>query len=356
MKKTLVLVLFYFVATCCILLAGERFDIPALCYHQVEPKASGRFSLSIRKFTEQLAYIKKHGYSSINSDQLLEIIKSGKPFPSKKVLISFDDGYKTVYKYAFPIMKKFGFVGVACIYPKFIGGGSAMTWNQIKELAANGWSIECHSFSHANLAKHYGNPDLYRKFLHKEIVESRNIIKKHTGILPKLMVWPYGVYTDTALNVTKEEGYSGALTVDGGANYQGIDPYYIKRQVIYDNDSKTKFLIRFGMGGLKLTNQFPKPGQVLNKLATFSFKIPDIKNYSSKLYKLNVRLSHSRTKFTYNAETKTVNGSVLSNLRPGSYFLDVYLRDEKTGVTSQNGWLFTIKKGKAGKTKTCQKP
>jgi len=102
MKKYYLILLVFILLSSSVVFAGARYNIPGLCYHQVEKKPSGRFSLAASKFTEQLKYMKEHGYSSVNSDELLDIINSGKPFPSKKVIITFDDGYKTVYTQAFP--------------------------------------------------------------------------------------------------------------------------------------------------------------------------------------------------------------------------------------------------------------
>ncbi|MDD3148947.1 MAG: polysaccharide deacetylase family protein [Candidatus Riflebacteria bacterium] len=247
-----------------------RDDIAAFCYHQVEPVASGRFSLSLERFKSQLKYLKDRNYRSLNSDELLEAIAPDAVIGGNKVVITFDDGFRTVYDYAFPAMQEFGFKGIVCIYPAFIGSSKAMTWEQLDQLIKEGWSVECHSMSHSNLVSKYGNPIEEKSFLEHEILTSRKIIETRLGNRVKFMVWPYGVYSDRSIKLAEENGFLGAMTVDGGANYRGMSPWLIKRQVIYSTDDMNKFLIRFGMAALPLSEQYPAPGQVINQLATFS--------------------------------------------------------------------------------------
>ena len=275
--------------------------------------------------------------------QFLIINTLAAEFTSKHI-ISFDDGYKSVYTHAFPIMKKMGFTGIAGIYPQFIGAGKAMTWTQLKDLIKNGWSIECHSYTHSNLAKLYKRPLPQKSFLNKEIVTSRKMLIDKLGIKANFMIWPYGVYTDTTLKLAKETGYKGAMTVDGGSNVYGVSPFFIKRQVIYSTDSMKKFLMRFEMQGFNIIDQYPQPGQVIKSLTKFRCKLPDLASYSPDAFKLSVKVSRSSCKFKFDPSTKMIHGQIAGIKKSGSYFIDVYLRNKKSGITKQNGWLFTIKR------------
>ncbi|NCB38089.1 MAG: polysaccharide deacetylase family protein [Erysipelotrichia bacterium] len=319
-----------------------RTDIAAFCYHQVEPSASGKFSLTLEKFKNQLDYLKKRNYKSLNSEELLAAISTSSATIENQVVITFDDGFKTVYDYAFPAMQEAGFKGIVCVYPSFIGSRLAMTWQQLKELIKAGWSVECHSMSHTNLSSLHEDPAREKAFLQHEIVAARQIIESKLGNRVKLMVWPYGVYTQNTIQTIKDADFAGAMTVDGGANYKGISPYMIKRQVIYNTDDMDKFLMRFGMAALPLTDQHPQPGQVVEQLATFSCKIANLSDYSPEKYVLNAKTTGKKVSFSFDQANRTLTASVASNFAPGNYFIDIYLRDKKTGVTAQNGWLFTV--------------
>jgi len=326
-----------------------RKDIAAFCYHQVEPVARSKFSLDRAKFVEQMEYLKNRGYRSLNSEELLAALDPDGPEVDRAVVITFDDGYKTVYDHAYPVMKSLGLKGIICIYPAFIGSKLAMTWEQMAELIKEGWSVECHSYTHANLSSKYMNPEAEKAFLEKEILTSRDKIERQLGNKVRFMVWPYGVYTDRTLKMVKDAGFAGAMTVDGGANYKGLSPYIVKRQVIYASDDMNKFLIRFGMAGLKVSQHYPEPGQVLPQLATFSCRIDDLADYSPEKYVLNAKATGKKVDFTFDQETRTLNARVGSAFSAGNYFIDIYLRDKRTGVTAQHGWLFSIE-GKLNRT------
>lgn len=321
---------------------AEALSIPALCYHQVRPGAKGQFEMTPEVFREQLAILKAQGYTSLSSDELLARLRSGTESTGRPVVLSFDDGYASVYDYAFPIMKEMGFTGIACIYPQFIGAGSAMTWDQIRELASEGWSIESHAMSHTSLAQHHGTP-LYAKFLEHEIAGSRQLIERQLGMPVKFMVWPYGIYTEEAEKVARNAGYLGAMTVDGGANYPGLDTFRVKRQVVYRSDTREKFLIRLGMASIQVTDQYPRPGEVLTSLASVGCRLPQLADYSPATYVLNAKVTGGVLDFRFDPKTREVQARLKGKLKPGQRFIDIYLRDTRTGVTAQHGWLFTVK-------------
>ncbi|HNW35761.1 MAG TPA: polysaccharide deacetylase family protein, partial [Candidatus Ozemobacteraceae bacterium] len=260
----------------------------------------------------------------------------------KPILITFDDGYSAVYDYAFPLMKEFGFVGIACIYPAFLGSSNALTWDQLREMSDEGWSVESHSMSHTSLAQGFGTP-LYAKMLEHEIAGSRQLIEKQLGAPVRFMVWPYGIYTEQAEQAARNAGYAGAMTVDGGANYPGIDPFRIKRQVVYRSDSREKFLIRLGMTAIEVTDQHPRPGEVLGSLASVSCRLPALADYSPQKYVLNMKVTGGSLDFRFDPATREVWARPKAPLMPGHRFIAIYLRDLQTGVTAQHSWLFTIR-------------
>lgn len=347
MKRTFFALVLMLVLSNCPLHARE--DIAAFCYHQVEPVTANKFSLTLERFRSQLKYLKDRNYRSLNSDELLLAVASSTAAGGNQVVITFDDGYRTVYDYAFPAMQEFGFKGIVCIYPAFIGSSKAMSWEQLDELIKAGWSVECHSMSHSNLAAKYGTPAEEQAFLEHEILASRKIIETRLGNKVKFMVWPYGVYSDRSLKLVRENGFQGAMTVDGGSNYQGMSPWQIKRQVIYSTDDMNKFLIRFEMAALPISEHYPAPGQVVDQLATFSCRIDNLIDYSPEKYVLNAKATGKKVTFSYDNESRTLKADVATPFSPGNYFIDIYLRDRKTGVTAQHGWLFSIA-GQGGKT------
>lgn len=82
-----------------------------LMYHRitvtpesVHPRQSGSF-VSEKMFQRHVDYLMAH-YSIISIEDLVQFVRQGTPLPPHPVLITFDDGYRDVYLYALPILKK----------------------------------------------------------------------------------------------------------------------------------------------------------------------------------------------------------------------------------------------------------
>ena len=217
-----------------------------------------------------------------------------------------------------------------------------MSWSQLKQLQTAGWSIECHSMSHADLAKSFPTAEAKKLFLEREILEPKKQIETHLGTPVQFMVWPYGIYTEEALKVAKEAGYVGAMTVDGGANYPGLDVFQVKRQVVYGEDGLEKFTIRLEMGPIIITETSPRPGEVVSRFSGMHCRIPDLADYSPARYVLNAKVTGGKLEFGFDPQKRELKANLTGSLKRGSHFFDVYLRDRQTGITCQHGWFFTL--------------
>jgi len=320
-------------------------SVTALCYHQVVPTARGLFETSTEDFRRQLQMINRQGFQSVDSAQLLEIL-AGQPSPVEKpVLITFDDGYLSVFTHARPLMKEFGFKGIVCIYPEFIGSGGGMSWDHLRQLASEGWSIESHSMTHADLYKGSRNPATRAAFFEKEIARPKQIIEKQIGKPARLMVWPYGIYTCEAEAFARNCGYLGALTVEGGASYPGLDPFRVKRQIVYRTDSAEKFSVRLAMGGLPLKDPSPAPGEEVSSLSTIRCTLPEPADFSLEKHILSVMVSGAgKVQAVLDPSTRELKATCNKDLKAGQHFIDVYIGAKDGSWTRQHGWLVTIRK------------
>ena len=95
--------------------------IPVLTYHHLlKNEENKRFrhtstTTSDVAFSNQMTYLKQAGYDTISLYQLEAYLKNQINLPGKAIVLTFDDGLKSVYRYAYPVLKDYGFRATAFI-------------------------------------------------------------------------------------------------------------------------------------------------------------------------------------------------------------------------------------------------
>ena len=213
--------------------------IPILCYHRFAPSCDSPLCMPADVFENQMKYLKENGYRVIGPEELLDFLDYRKAVPQKAVMISIDDGYRSVYNVAYPILKKYGFGATLFIYIDYVGVSSkALTWDQLRELKREGFYIGSHSVAHSDLSKQKSNEDgkAYLARLKKEIFRSKEIIDQKLGQDTLIFSYPFGRRNQTVVSLSREAGYKIAVTVDRGGNPFFADPFLIKRDQILKRD------------------------------------------------------------------------------------------------------------------------
>lgn len=230
--------------------------VPVLLYHNFSKTSSGTSTVAEADFESQMKYLKENGFHVISLDQLLNFIDYKEPIPEKSVAITFDDAWGSIYDIAFPVLKKYGFPATFFIYTDFIGGGKAMSWDQIQKLSEEGFDIQCQTKTHRNLTTPKKNESFeeYFKALVMEVDYPNTLIEKKLKKTCKYLAYPYGETNDLIIGILKKQGYRAAFTVERGSNPFFVDKYRIHRSIIhgkYDMDSFKKNLSVFQKNELK---------------------------------------------------------------------------------------------------------
>jgi peptidoglycan/xylan/chitin deacetylase (PgdA/CDA1 family) len=154
-------------------------------------------------------------------------------------MISVDDGYRSVYNVAYPILKKYGFTATLFIYIDYVGVSSqAITWDQLRELKREGFYIGSHSIAHSDLSKQKKGEDskAYLARLKREIFRSKQIIDQELDQDTLIFSYPFGRRNETVVSLSRQAGYKIGVTVDRGSNPFFADPFLIKRDQILKRD------------------------------------------------------------------------------------------------------------------------
>ncbi|MCF8063096.1 MAG: polysaccharide deacetylase family protein [Deltaproteobacteria bacterium] len=213
--------------------------VPILCYHRFGKKKDGPLSVSEAAFARQMAFLADNGYHAIGLGELLDFLNYRRALPKKSVVITIDDGYRSAYDIAYPILRRHGFTAALFVYTDFIGtGAKAMTWQQLGEMKANGFEVGSHTVTHCDLSKKSaGEKDkAYRERVKQELLESKQVLDERLGQDTVALAFPYGNADPEILQLCQSLGYRLGVTVRPGANPFFADPLNLRReQIVADN-------------------------------------------------------------------------------------------------------------------------
>lgn len=193
--------------------------VPVFIYHSVRPYITGEskyqdmYDVTPQLLEEQLKYIRDHGYATITFADVIANFDHGTSLPAKPVILSFDDGWRNEYKYAFPLLKKYGMKGTFFIFTNPIDHQKAhwVTWDEVKEMDAAGMEIGGHTWTHPVLTKITTDAGL-----DKEIARSKKILEDHLGHPIYAFAYPFGAKNDQVIAAVKRAGYVIARTTFSG--------------------------------------------------------------------------------------------------------------------------------------------
>ncbi|MBV9385444.1 MAG: polysaccharide deacetylase family protein [Chroococcidiopsidaceae cyanobacterium CP_BM_ER_R8_30] len=187
--------------------------IPVLMYHDILPKKLVFFDMTPQEFEQQLRSFRERGITPISLEQLVTHLRTGLPLPGKPVLLTFDDGYESAYKYVFPLLKQYGYPAVFSIYTLNVGkntGRDHVTWAQLREMIASPLvTIASHSVTHPMDLR-----ALPTSQLRLEVMESKRILEAQLGIPIQYFTYPSGKYDERVTDLLRQAGYRAALTMN----------------------------------------------------------------------------------------------------------------------------------------------
>ena len=217
--------------------------VPILVYHNLGAQSKGRLVLGADAFAEQMRYLKREGYRVVTLTEFVDWLRLKRQLPRKSVVLTFDDGYHAFREYAYPILKKLGFPATLFVYTDYVGAGrNALSWDELKSLAAEGFDVQAHSKTHADLRRASGETDAqYARRMQAELAEPPRLFERQLGRGVQFLAYPYGRVDDAVLARVREQGYAAAFTVRRESNPSFVRPLEINRSQIYSEMTLEQF-------------------------------------------------------------------------------------------------------------------
>ncbi len=233
MKIIFLLLTFLFIN---ISFANERSGI-VLMYHRFEDQRFPSTSISSKNFQDQITYLKENNFNILPISDLILFFNEDHEIPKKSVFITIDDGYKSFYEHAFPILKKNKIPFSLFLSTKFVSNekkSDFMSWDMIKELSENKGEILNHTHSHPKLLELQIN-EVEEEF---DLAEKKIISK--IGRLQKVVSYPYGESNTQIQELVKKMGYEIGFS-------QHSSPIHLKENKL----ALPRFAINDEFGGMK---------------------------------------------------------------------------------------------------------
>ncbi|MFA6629121.1 MAG: poly-beta-1,6-N-acetyl-D-glucosamine N-deacetylase PgaB [Sulfuricurvum sp.] len=246
-------------------------EFTILSYHEISDKSEtldSTYAVSPSNFEKQMRWLIDNGYHFVRIDDILNYRKHGKPLPEKAVLVTFDDGYQSVYANAFPVLKKYKIPTVIALVGSWlqkedkvdfsghmIARNKFLSQKEIKEMVKSGLvEVGSHSYqSHEGLqgnpqgnmepaittrlwfkdTKSYENEKTYKARVYNDLLENNIFLERYTGQKPRVMVWPYGHYNIESRTIAERLGMPIGLTLDDGSNTR-ITPLWGLRRILVE--------------------------------------------------------------------------------------------------------------------------
>jgi len=211
-------------------------SVPILEYHEANFVPGDIATLKPGQLQQEIEWLHAHGFHTINFGQLYAAMYHGYTLPSQPILLTFDDGYESVYFKVFPLLKKYHYQATLFIIAGFTHDQPnrhkqfpALTVSELQEMQESGLvDIEDHTMYHRNLAS-LGTVDA--KY---EIVGSMRILQNIVHHPMVIFCYPDGGYTSETISLVKNAGYLLAVSQTGGYANLNNGPYTLDRISVLD--------------------------------------------------------------------------------------------------------------------------
>jgi len=203
--------------------AAQNAQVTVLGYHRFVKKVRHPDTeITPEDFEAQMKALKDQGITVISLPDFLAWKEGKKAIPPHSALITFDDGWRSQYELAWPILKKYGYPFTMFIYTDYVKGGKrtggeSMSWQELEQMRDAGVDIQSHTISHADLRGKKGMRDTpeYDKWLWNELAGSKEMIEQKLGVKVNALALPYGFYNAKVQEMAKKAGYDAIFTVYG---------------------------------------------------------------------------------------------------------------------------------------------
>jgi Predicted xylanase/chitin deacetylase len=193
------------------LLSRDCLALVVLQYHHISAETPPATSISPERFAQHMAWLAENQYQILSMPDLLDLLRDKKALPDKAAVITFDDGYTSIYSAAWPMLRKYNWPFTVFVNSQHHDEKNPqyMSWEQLREMAKTGVTIGNHSISHTHMIRRQAEEKdadwLARS--RREIVDAQKRIDAELGRQLRIFAYPFGEHNRALEALLKELGY-----------------------------------------------------------------------------------------------------------------------------------------------------
>jgi peptidoglycan/xylan/chitin deacetylase (PgdA/CDA1 family) len=230
------------VARCASGQARSHAPVPILMYHVIaEAPATAPYPnlfVSPARFRAQVRILARHGYRGVTLDQVWAHWRHCKPLPRKAVVVSFDDGFGSWHRVAYPVLRRRGWLGTMDLALSHLNGIDVRKrW--MRKLIRAGWELDSHTLTHPDLTT------LGDDALRREVAGSRRRLRRIFDVPVHFFCYPSGRFDERVIAAVRAAGYRGATTTIEGLA-RPAERFVMKRVRVNGDDTPADVLANMG--------------------------------------------------------------------------------------------------------------
>ena len=207
----------------------RRYAIPILMYHSVSPlvEKNDRLKITPDNFDRQMHFLRAQRYNIITLEEVADLLRNNKKIPARTIAVTFDDGYRDNYTYAYPILKKYRIPATIFIIVSEVGRvqGDRLFWNKIKDMQSSGLiTLGSHTFNHPWLPE-VASDDI----LKNEIMGSKKVLEDKIGAKVNSFCYPGGRLNAKIKKTVIDSGYKVAVATKAKGMLSNTDIFALRR-------------------------------------------------------------------------------------------------------------------------------
>lgn len=223
---------------------GARMTrFPILMYHRIsspdcpvprEAVEEERYAIPLPEFAWQIDRMNAAGYRGVSVGEVFDAAGEGKRIPENWVVLTFDDGNRSDFVHALPLLNEKGFSATFFVGTSRVGSEGGLEAEMIGEMATAGMEIGSHGMSHRFL------PSLAPSEEAEECTRSRQVLSGLSGREVRFFALPGGRFSTRTIHALRRSGYTAVCTSKFGYN-SGTPSFLLKRIPIHGRTARTTF-------------------------------------------------------------------------------------------------------------------